>query len=72
MGILTANAPQSAQCLGGAMSSDLPGRDADVEALSGPPEAWEPWETQLVLGSLVLGLIGLLVLGWLVNRFILP
>jgi hypothetical protein len=53
------------------MSSDLPGRDADVEALSGPPEAWEPWETQLVLGSLVLGIVGLVVLGWLVNRFIL-
>lgn len=52
--------------------SDLPGRDADVEALSGTPEPWEPWETTLVLGSIALGLVGLVVLGWLVNRFILP
>jgi cytochrome b561 len=52
--------------------SDLPGRDADVDALSGPPEAWESWETKLVLGSLALGLVGLVLLGWLVDRFILP
>jgi hypothetical protein len=45
-----------------------PGQDA----FSGPAEAWEPWETTLVLLSLALGVAGLLLLGWLVNHFILP
>ena len=42
------------------------------DALSGPPEPWERWETSLVLGSLGVGLVGLVLLGWLVARFILP
>jgi hypothetical protein len=42
------------------------------DALIGPPEPWESWETTLVVGSLVLGIVGLAVLGWLVDRFILP
>jgi hypothetical protein len=41
------------------------------DALSGAPEPWERWETTLVLGSIAVGLIGLVVLGWLVDRFIL-
>jgi hypothetical protein len=44
-----------------------PGEDA----LSGTPEPWERWETSLVLGSLAVGVIGLVLLGWLVDRFIL-
>jgi hypothetical protein len=44
-----------------------PGEDA----LSGTPEPWEGWETSLVLISLGTGLFGLLLLGWLVDRFIL-
>jgi hypothetical protein len=48
-----------------------PQAPADEEALSGTPEPWERWETSLVLISLGLGLFGLLVLGWLVDRFIL-
>ena len=36
------------------------------------PEPWERWETSLVLGSLLLGCVGLVLLGWLVARFILP
>ena len=51
--------------------SNEPGDDADVDALTGAPEAWEPWETTLVLGSLGIGLLGLVVLGWLVDRYIL-
>lgn len=43
----------------------------DEEALSGTPEPWERWETSLVIGSLLVGLVGLLLLGWLVDRFIL-
>jgi hypothetical protein len=42
------------------------------DALSGEPEPWERWESSLVLGSIALGSVGLLVLGWLVDRFILP
>jgi hypothetical protein len=55
------------------MTNDVPPRAApDDDVLSGSPEPWEPWETTLVLGSLAVGLVGLLVLGWLVARFILP
>ena len=39
--------------------------------LSGAPEPWERWETTLVLGSIAVGAVGLVVLGWLVDRFIL-
>lgn len=42
------------------------------DALSGAPEPWETWETSLVLGSIAVGLVGLVLLGWLVDRFILP
>jgi len=46
----------------------VPGDDA----LSGAPEPWESWETSLVLGSIAVGFVGLVLLGWLVARFILP
>jgi hypothetical protein len=42
------------------------------DALSGAPEPWERWETSLVLGSIGLGVVGLVLLGWLVAVFILP
>ena len=42
-----------------------------TEALLGDPEPWQSWETQLVLWSIAIGIAGLLILGWLVNRFIL-
>lgn len=41
------------------------------EELLGEPEPWEPWETKLVLGSIGLGIVGLIVLGALINIFIL-
>jgi cytochrome b561 len=44
-----------------------PGEDA----LAGQPEPWESWETKLVLGSIGVGVFGLIILGWLVDRFIL-
>lgn len=54
------------------MSHDSsPGKASGEDALSGTPEPWERWETALVVGSLGLGLVGLVVLGWLVDRFIL-
>jgi hypothetical protein len=55
------------------MSHDSsPGKIPGEDALSGAPEPWERWETALVLGSLGVGLAGLVLLGWLVDRFILP
>jgi hypothetical protein len=42
-----------------------------VEELRGEPEPWEPWETKLVLYSIGLALVGLVILGFLVNTFIL-
>jgi hypothetical protein len=54
------------------MTHDMPDASPGDDALSGPPEPWERWETTLVLGSLAVGLVGLLLLGWLVARFILP
>lgn len=43
----------------------------EQDDLSGEPEAWETWETRLVLWSIATGLAGLVLLGWLVSRFIL-
>ena len=42
------------------------------DAFSGPAETWERWESVLVVSSIALGLAGLVLLGWLVDRFILP
>lgn len=42
-----------------------------AEELHGEPEPWEPWETKLVLYSIGLALAGLVILGLLVNTFIL-
>ncbi len=50
-----------------------PGDDQQksAQALLGEAEPWEPWETQLVGWSIGIGLAGLLVLGVLINIFIL-
>jgi hypothetical protein len=66
---------RNADCeLGGiSMSQPVPPPVAPADdALSGAPEPWERWETTLVLGSIAVGVVGLVVLGWLVDRFILP
>ena len=44
---------------------------ADPGALAGEAEPWEPWETRLVVASLATGAAALVVLGWLVDHFIL-
>lgn len=49
-----------------------PGASPGEDVLSGAPEAWESWESSLVLGSLAVGIIGLFLLGWLIARFVLP
>ena len=45
--------------------------DRSAEALLGEAEPWEPWETALVGYSLAIGLVGLVVLGWLIDKYIL-
>lgn len=55
-------------------TSDVKIREQEVssaEALLGEPEPWESWETKLVVYSIAIAILGLLVLGWLVNTFIL-
>jgi len=41
------------------------------ESALGEPEPWEAWETQLCLWSLFIGIGGLVVLGTLINIFLL-
>ena len=42
-----------------------------AEELLGEAEPWEPWETKLVGGSIGIALVALIILGWLINTFIL-
>jgi hypothetical protein len=42
-----------------------------VEVPIGAAEPWESWETKLCLWSLAIGIVGLVILGALVNAFIL-
>ncbi len=42
-----------------------------AEALLSEAEPWESWESKLVLWSIGVGIAGLIVLGLLVNKFIL-
>jgi hypothetical protein len=44
---------------------------AAEDVFSGTAEDWEPWESVLVLLSIALGTGGLVLLGWLVDRYIL-
>ena len=41
------------------------------DILTGEAEAWEPWETALVLLTIAVGVGGLVGLGWLLDHFIL-
>lgn len=45
--------------------------EKSADELLGEAEPWEAWETQLVSYSLVLAIISLVVLGVLINTFIL-
>ncbi len=42
-----------------------------AEELLGEAEPWEDWETQLVGWSIGIAIIGLVILGWLINTFVL-
>ncbi len=53
------------------MSEESESEHKSAEELLGEAEPWESWETALVGGSMGVGLAGLVILGWLVNKFIL-
>lgn len=48
-----------------------PGTGESTGVPTDPPEEWASWETRLCLWSLGLGLAGLIVLGTLINVFVL-
>ncbi len=50
---------------------DLDQEQPGEGSLAEKAEPWESWETALVWWSIGVGLAGLIVLGWLVDRFIL-
>ena len=41
------------------------------ESLFSDPEPWESWETALVTWCIGIGIVGLFILGWLVNTLLL-
>ncbi len=43
-----------------------------AEELLGEPEPWESWETKLVIWSIGLAIVGVVILGWLIDTYILP
>ncbi len=45
--------------------------DEALSALTAKAEPWEKWESQLVLYSIEIAVVGLIVLGALINWFIL-
>ena len=44
----------------------------DAEIAIDAAEPWEDWETKFVVWSLGLGVAGLVILGTLINAYILP
>lgn len=42
------------------------------QSILGEPEPWESWETSLCLWSIGIAIVALVVLGVLVDRFLLP
>lgn len=52
------------------MKKETPTR-AHVDELFTNPEPWEKWEKKLVIWSLIIAIIGLVILGFLINWLIL-
>ena len=45
--------------------------NSEIEELFTNPEPWEPWENKLVVYSIIIAIIGLGILGVLINLLIL-
>ncbi len=56
---------------GSVVSTPASEQERSAEALMGEAEPWEAWETKLVVWSIGIGIAGLVVLGLLINTFIL-
>jgi cytochrome b561 len=46
-------------------------QNPEVEHLFTDPEPWEKWESKLVYYSIIIGVVGLTILGVLINWLIL-
>ncbi len=42
-----------------------------AEELLGEAEPWESWESKLLGWSIGIAIVGLVILGWLINTFLL-
>ena len=47
------------------------GKNIELEQMFTNPEAWEAWESKLVVWSIVAAVLALVVLGVIINMFIL-
>lgn len=63
----TTNTISSAEATDEARQREL----SSAEELLGDPEPWESWETKLVGYSIGIAIVGLIVLGYLINTYIL-
>jgi len=46
-------------------------KNREIEELFTNPEPWEPWESKLVFGSIIVAIFSLAILGILINMFLL-
>lgn len=53
-------------------AEELGSQEKPSESVLGEAEPWADWETQLCLWSVGVGIVALVVLGVLVNQFLLP
>ena len=51
--------------------SENKGTNNEMEQLFTHPEAWEAWESKLVVWSIIAAVLALVVLGIIINMFIL-
>ena len=54
-----------------AMGKQSSSEQESLSALTAKAEPWEKWESKLVIYSIVLAIVGLVILGTLINWFIL-
>ena len=45
--------------------------EESADELLGEAEPWEKWETQLVSYSIGIAIVSVIILGWLINTYIL-
>lgn len=53
------------------VASELSSKGEFAESVLGEPEPWAEWETRLCLWSIGIGIVALVILGLLINQFLL-